>query len=81
MALSPHKRALRGTLSGDEELGKTPGGVEAKIHDPEESNCARMAGRDKASGAAGKYQLRRAAAEGNEQERQCLRTHACPYSC
>ena len=44
MALSPHKRTLRGTLSRDEELGKKPGGVEAKIHDPEESNYVQMLG-------------------------------------
>lgn len=60
---SAHINALSGApWAENEELGKTPGGVEAKIHDPEESNYALMAGRVKASGAAGKYQLRRAAA-------------------
>lgn len=44
MALSPHKHARRGTLSRVKELGKTPGGVEAKIHDPEESNYVQMLG-------------------------------------
>lgn len=44
MALRPHKHALRGTLSRTEELGKIPGGVEAEIHDPEESNYVQMLG-------------------------------------